>query len=705
MTAGEQRKQLEDSLKEEVGFGPPQASEPLQEVRAEEIRDLIRSRPPEEAGENHLWLRRVRVVGDLNLEAQKIRMRITFEQCELEGALDLTEAEAVTIRMTGCTVRGPISARQVKVKRNLSFEGLTTSESIFLAEATIGGYLSLVDLTMEAPSDGDEQAPVLNLDSARISGDIYAQGMTVKGETRFVGAAIAGFLSMKKAVLGLGAEGPSTGSAVMADGIRIDQSLNCEGIRVEGEFRIPRASVGAQTSFRDARLYGKKEEGEHGRALFADRAVLQGSTFFERIETRGEIHMVNARVDGLLVFDQARLNEGAENADNPKSALSADGLRVGSNILCRGDFRATGQIRLLGSTIGGSLWMDGATIDAGKGETAALGLDRAKIGEALRCKGLTATGEIRLHGVEVGGFASLDGATFRGKEHPDGTYGPSLNASRAHVAGTVHCSDVSATGEMRFIGAQIDGQLVLLDTRLTSPGKDSLVLVASQIDELLLALKEVEGTVDLRDAQVRSLFDAENGRFGGKLPERLRLEGFSYTSFRDPLDAAQRLQWIAPSQAAHHYPGVYTELANAFRRAGLAGDARKVAIANERRAHKSLPKRSHRRLWHDVLWLTIGYGYRNWLAAIWLVGLILVGALVFCIYQDSFHSTGLHPPSFNPILYSIDVTIPVLELGQSRSWSALGGMAWVGLVLAVSGYALAAAVIAAAAGLFARDQI
>jgi hypothetical protein len=35
------------------------------------------------------------------------------------------------------------------------------------------------------------------------------------------------------------------------------------------------------------------------------------------------------------------------------------------------------------------------------------------------------------------------------------------------------------------------------------------------------------------------------------------------------------------------------------------------------------------KLWNWLLYVTVGYGYRTWLAGLWLVGLLSVGALVF----------------------------------------------------------------------------
>lgn len=660
-------------------------------------------------GENQLLLHRVRIKGDLDLEAQRIGLRLIFDQCEFDQGLNLCGARAIDIGLLGCTLRGPLLGIQLNVERNLRLDDLSGGDVVMLTLAKIGGQLSLRGVALTATSDdGENTLSSLDADGIEVGGNVVAEKLTVDGELRLRGAKVDGQISMREARLGRIATGGSgVNAALFADGMRVAQGLYCDGMTSIGGFRIPGATIGRQISATGARIEGATSEaGSREVALFADRASVEGSAFFDELRAHGEVRFLNAEIDGILSMDGAKLDSDHEDGDGAPRAFSADGMRVGSDVFCRDGFSTKGEMRLLGADIAGSLWMDGAQLEAGGGSgTSALSVDRVRIAEGMLCKGLSAKGEIRLHGANIGGFLAMDGATFEGNERQDGAFDPAFNASRATIGGSVHCAEVSMTGELRLIGAKIGGQLGLLGARLVNrPDRTCLNLIAANIDELLFALTEGVGTADLRDASVRSLWDAEGGRFGGNLPERLRLEGFSYASLREPLDAAQRLGWIGRSQQGRHYPEVYTELANAFRRSGRMGEARAVLIANERRARRDCPRGSHRRLWHDVLWVTIGYGYRNWLAAIWLIGLIGVGALVFSLDQDSFSAAARNPPAFNPFLYAADVTIPVLDLGQSRAWSASGYLAWMGLVLAVSGYALAAAVIAAAAGLLSRDQ-
>ena len=116
-------------------------------------------------------------------------------------------------------------------------------------------------------------------------------------------------------------------------------------------------------------------------------------------------------------------------------------------------------------------------------------------------------------------------------------------------------------------------------------------------------------------------------------------------------------------------------------------------------------------LWDRAAWAVVGYGYRPFRALAWLVGLSLVSAFLAmmawnegsmapnndliaasqgwqdilsrdclpdpvpgCLANPAAEWNGVTGPgvdweSFHPLAYGADVVIPVLELGQTRSWS------------------------------------
>ena len=122
------------------------------------------------------------------------------------------------------------------------------------------------------------------------------------------------------------------------------------------------------------------------------------------------------------------------------------------------------------------------------------------------------------------------------------------------------------------------------------------------------------------------------------------------------------------------------------------------------------------RIWSHVLDVTVGYGYRPWQAALWLVTAVAVATMAF---ETSFEinrdgkpdwkSYDINPardvsqvPSFDSLLYSVDLLIPVISLGHRAAWNTNGDAAQAAaFVLTITGWLLTTTLIA---GLAARRQ-
>src|ERR1019366_6875841 len=155
-------------------------------------------------------------------------------------------------------------------------------------------------------------------------------------------------------------------------------------------------------------------------------------------------------------------------------AIDADGLKLEGDIFLNGGFHAEGEVRLLGATIGGNLDATGGTFkkpcgnvlnsDGTKNETA-LNAERIKVGgNVLLRRKFAAEGEMRLVGAAIGGSLDARGGTFKEPE------GYALNADRAKIDGSVFMtrelnakdeiqSKFVAEGEVRLHGATIGGDL------------------------------------------------------------------------------------------------------------------------------------------------------------------------------------------------------------------------------------------------------
>jgi hypothetical protein len=147
-------------------------------------------------------------------------------------------------------------------------------------------------------------------------------------------------------------------------------------------------------------------------------------------ESNGEIRLVGTNIGGQLAMRGAKLT----NPDG--NTLAADGATITGDIFLDNGLESNGEIRLLGTNIGGQLTMSGAKLTNPDGNT--LAADGATItGDIFLDNGLESNGQIRLLGTNIGGQLTMSGAKLT---NPDGK---TLNAGRATITGGVSFVDYS----------------------------------------------------------------------------------------------------------------------------------------------------------------------------------------------------------------------------------------------------------------------
>ena len=99
---------------------------------------------------------------------------------------------------------------------------------------------------------------------------------------------------------------------------------------------------------------------------------------------------------------------------------------------------------------------------------------------------------------------------------------------------------------------------------------------------------------------------------------------------------------------------------------------------------------------------TVGYGYRPWLAGFWLLVLLSLGTAIFALDHPQAINSG-HDPHFNPLIYTLDLLIPVSPFGMRDAFVPAGSTQWLAYALIVAGWILATAVVAGIARVLRRD--
>lgn len=491
-------------------------------------------------------------------------------------------------------------------------------------------------------------------------------------------------------------------------------------------------------------------------------AVIDGPLSLGFMTAKGETDLRSCAFTEGLTFRRAQLEQLVLTGSRFPSLL-AEGLRVEGSVFLIG-VTCPGRISFATAQIGGQLALHGATV----GPVTAQG---ARIGASVHLRALdghpfVATGEVSLAGAEIGGQLACDGGRFHNPEKI------ALNLQRARIAGDAILRAQGALpfrseGELHLSGVGIGGQLDLAGAELSNPGGHAFFAPRMQVGAEFFwhDVKVASGTVHLPSAHVGDLVD-DLASWPGD--ERTYIDGFTYDRItrHAPVDARGRIAWLTRC-ATHHddfLPQPYTQCAAVLAHMGHEAEARLIMEEQSRR--KGVARRAGRRLaggvfawpvtafdwlWDRAAYLVVGYGYRPFRSLVWLVLLSLLSAglaqmawtegsmapnndLVAategwqsvltrdclpdpapgCLANPAAYWNGTDGPgvdweSFHPLAYGADVVIPVLELGQTRSWSPSKDRGpwghtlwWARWVLMAAGWVVTALGAAAATGIIQR---
>ncbi|MBO8195646.1 oxidoreductase [Streptomyces oryzae] len=382
--------------------------------------------------------------------------------------------------------------------------------------------------------------------------------------------------------------------------------------------------------------------------------------------------------------------------------LTVEGdLRLNESRLARG-------LVLAQANIGTDLSLEGLEL-GGDRRGKALDADGMNIAQDVNADRLEATGELSLRGARVGGTMSLHGCRL---SNPRGRW--ALTASRLTVEenlvvapGALPSGSDSRLARMQSAAVQgginldsstIGGALVLDGVRLKLADDQELSLRGIQATELTFTPECPErGRVDLQDTVVSRLVDRAASWPGDG---RLRLRGFTYEYLipKGPFPLDQRLAWVHEATPEFN-PEPYDRLAACLQAGGEEADAHTVLLTKLRRRRETL--HGPLRVWDYIQDLALGYGYRPGRAVLWLV-LLLTGGSVWFAKNPPPALKPDEAPHWEPFIYTLDLLLPVLDLGQEAAWRTTGASQWIALTLVILGWLLATIVTAGAAAVILR---
>jgi hypothetical protein len=445
-------------------------------------------------------------------------------------------------------------------------------------------------------------------------------------------------------------------------------------MRVPFAIVLIRCSIPERISMEQAQIPYLDLNGSHTGAIFAPSIVVAGDLDigwdnhdYGNFEASGQVWLESAKIGGGATFGGGHFHYGDDGAWNSvpqrKTALRLSGAEVKNDVTPCCSFESVGAVELDGAVIGGNLDCSGGHFTNPDNLTIALG-------------GATIAGSVLMTPFEISDTVQTPDqeAAYRAKFRADGL----VILVAAHVGGSVVVDHATFGGK--------------------TSEQHGLVAAAASIGDVLVMHQlnlEHGAILNLSGASARALADDEQS---WPAPGKLSLDGFDYHTIAtdSPQKASIRLKWLGLQPG--FYPQPYRQLARVMREGGNDAGAVTVLIAMEdsRLANSGL----FWSIWGGFLKRTIGYGHRPLLTLFWSLIVVLLGWALAAIgartgvmrptWPESVpHSSEASYEEFHPLIYSLDVFLPFVDLHQEHYWwpdaRASGNFAIFGNELRISG--------------------
>ncbi|WP_214109227.1 hypothetical protein [Acrocarpospora catenulata] len=680
------------------------------------------------------------------LDAERIRSGpVWLSDNRLLGPIHMEDAEiGGDLRINGSTIdagqgNSAVTLNGAHLAGDLDIRGARITGQLSMATVRIDGDLLLTNAGIAKPGDWALYAPKLTVGASIIGNS----GVQVTGGLFLEGATAGGAVLLDRIEVSRPLE-----TALHLDHCRFALDFKCDDARIHGTVQLHQLVSGCQVSLQRTRVSDVKK---NENAVNADHLEVGGSAYFADVDLAGPLSLHGARIDCSLSIAGAKLSAPATAA-----AFNADGARVGNHFIAKnctsdgaviltaiqidgnanfidatitngsataldlrrsvikgslavtGSFAATGSVKLVDATLGVDIRLTDATLNNPRGRAlAASGMRVAGDFIADRC---TVQGLVDLPSSVVDGDLRFVDATLAGVSADESSRGFAVDVKGEWRGLALRCTGSRIAGDLDLRGARLERELVmdsasvsrtvrLEGTHLATEGRS--VLRADGLTAETLVLRPAAlpvRAVSLASANVQELAD---GATSWPVAAPINISGFHYERLDSDLPVAERLVWLeraTPTYAA----GPYEKLAACLELAGQNADARVVRLASIRRSHQS--KNLMIRLWGGLQDAVIGYGYAPG-RALAIFALLLVGAGIWFslgIADCLPASPGLCPvkadehPTWDPWLYSLDLLIPLIDLGHEKAWDPLGASKVVTMVLVMSGWVLTTTMIAAA---------
>jgi hypothetical protein len=368
--------------------------------------------------------------------------------------------------------------------------------------------------------------------------------------------------------------------------------------------------------------------------FFGSNFALKGNTKFQSAQIAG-----NVRFDGGV-------------AQNPGgNCIELAYAKIEGSVTFINHFKSEGSVSLTRSRIGGDLELLDAEFTMAiatlpQPPTSFFGLQA----DYIHVEGLVRIGTVQLGKTECLPFVVQGGVSL----------------AYAKIEGSIHCVAFSGFLDTENLilleSAQIKGDLILTHMNL---GEGWLLLQRSRIQGALL-LSDFDNPEELSRVDLRFAFAGTVDPNPNSWPksDRLFLDGFQYSAFGSLIAAKKFIDWLRLSNRSPLMLQPYEQAARVLMQSGYESEAKQTLIAKFEDLLKYGDLPWLQRLWNRCVGVTVGYGYRSHRALLVMIGIIVVGTVLFqaATKNHLMLETNIswasdvkkaNYPKFQPLLYSM----------------------------------------------------
>ncbi|MDE0332937.1 MAG: hypothetical protein OXL41_13850 [Nitrospinae bacterium] len=572
------------------------------------------------------------------------------------------------------------SFRSAIPHRGVRIIGAYIEDEFDLSDAPIERLLGLVSSLFKSP------VVMRRLTTPKV---ISFNGSRFDGDLDMNSAVIGGHLFMSKAAEfnDVDLSSADIGGQLEMDGSRFKGKLDMDSASVGGNLYMRNNAQFGEVVLRNAEIYGQLEMNS---STFVGMLNMSSTSIRKSLLMRkaefGHVFMRGVKVGGQLSMIGSKF----------KDRLDMSNTSIESSLYMRNDAEFE-NVNLIGAKIGGQLDMSKSKF---KGK---LNLSSVSIGGHLSMRRKAEFGDVLLAAAKIGGHLSMTDSKFKGD----------LNMSSTSIRNDLFMrkTQIDKPANLIFInvGSNLDlrgaivRQLYLRGARI----ERDLWLGLADSNVAWKYFKDKDGKTiapkfSLRNANVGTLQATKDS-----WPDYLELEldGFTYNRLgaREGESPYERgsgwfIKWLGNDQ--NYTPQPYRHLASVLRAAGHEDMADHILYESRAREHREsgLTQFKWWVLW--PLWLVIGYGYgwRKFLALVWIILLVFAGMSVLRIARERDNIVSGY---LNSAFYSLDILLPVIRL-RERHYKDVDLTTWARYYFyfhQIMGYVLIFFVIAGLSGL------